>query len=135
MAHITAARAQSPSEEVANSLSHGLGAVLAALFVPGAVVFGTALFGGVLGLGALAALWLLRQIAGPRGHLVLGVIATGTLLAAGAMVLLDPEGAVTGPQALSIVALAAVLAGVLPAAPWTPPIPGIRSAWPARWRA
>lgn len=33
MAH-TACRAQSPSEEVANSLSHGLGAVLAAVFSP-----------------------------------------------------------------------------------------------------
>ena len=30
----TASRAQTPSEEVANSLSHGLGAVLAALFSP-----------------------------------------------------------------------------------------------------
>ena len=30
----TACRAQSPSEEIANSLSHGLGAVLAALFSP-----------------------------------------------------------------------------------------------------
>jgi hemolysin III len=33
MAH-TACRAQTPSEEIANSLSHGLGAVLAALFSP-----------------------------------------------------------------------------------------------------
>jgi hemolysin III len=33
MAH-TACRVQSPSEEIANSLSHGLGAVLAALFSP-----------------------------------------------------------------------------------------------------
>ncbi|CAA9322575.1 MAG: hypothetical protein AVDCRST_MAG48-2724, partial [uncultured Friedmanniella sp.] len=110
-------------------------AVLGALFVPVAVLFGTALYGGVLGLGALAALWLLRQLAGARGHLVLGVIATGTLLAAGAMVLLDPEGAVTGPQALSIVALAAVLAGVLPAAPRATSTPGARLTWPRRWRA
>jgi arabinofuranan 3-O-arabinosyltransferase len=110
-------------------------AVLGALFVPGAVLFGTALYGGVLGLGALAALWLLRQVAGPRGHLVLGVVATGTLLAAGAMVLLDPEGAVTGPQALSVVALAAVLAGVLPAVPRAPSTPGVGLSWPRRWRA
>ena len=33
MAH-TACRAQTPSEEIANSLSHGLGAVLAAVFSP-----------------------------------------------------------------------------------------------------
>lgn len=110
-------------------------AVLGALFVPVAVVFGTALYGGVLGLGALVALWLLRQVAGSRGHAVLGVIATGTLLAAGAMVLLDPEGAVTGPQTLSVVALAAVLAGVLPPAPRAATVPGFRLSWPTRWRA
>ncbi|RBY81169.1 DUF3367 domain-containing protein [Blastococcus sp. TF02-09] len=108
--------------------------VLGALFVPGAVLFGTALYGGLFGLAALAVLWLLRQVVGARGHAVLGVIATGALLAAGAMVLLDPEGAVTGPQTLSVVALAAVLAGVLPAAPRATTAPGARSSWAARWR-
>jgi hemolysin III len=34
MAQTTACRAQSPSEEIANSLSHGLGALLAAVFSP-----------------------------------------------------------------------------------------------------
>src|SRR3954467_1216450 len=34
MAHTTACRAQTPSEEIANSLSHGLGALLAAVFSP-----------------------------------------------------------------------------------------------------
>ena len=34
MTHTTVSRAQTPSEEVANSLSHGLGAVLAAVFSP-----------------------------------------------------------------------------------------------------
>ena len=59
MAHTTAARAQTPSEEIANSLSHGLGAVLAALFSP--QLIGNALRSGTLQ-GAAGAVYCASMI-------------------------------------------------------------------------
>lgn len=91
-------------------------AVLATGLVVGGALFGTALVGGLVGLTALAVMWVLRQVAGRWGSLMLGVVAAGSLLTAGALTLGDPNGTGTG-QLLAVVALSAVVAGVLPVVP------------------
>ncbi|WP_051516033.1 alpha-(1-_3)-arabinofuranosyltransferase [Candidatus Blastococcus massiliensis] len=93
-----------------------LSAVFGTAFVVGSALFGTALVGGLAGLAALAVLWLLRQITGRWGPAVLGAVATGALLAAGATLVSEPDGSTPG-QLLAVVALSAVVAGILPVVP------------------
>ncbi|SOC49756.1 arabinofuranan 3-O-arabinosyltransferase [Blastococcus aggregatus] len=100
-------------------------AVLAAVVVVTAAVFGSALVGGLVGLGSLAALWVLRQLVGRHAPALLGAVAGGSLLAAGALLVADGETAGTAGQALAVVALAAVVAGVLPVPP-VPPVTWLR---------
>lgn len=92
-------------------------AVLAFAVVVTAAVFGSALIGGLVGLGALAAFWVLRQVVGRHAPALLGTVAGGSVLVAGALLVADGESAGTAGQALAVVALAAVVAGVLPVLP------------------
>jgi arabinofuranan 3-O-arabinosyltransferase len=103
-------------------LPAGLVSALVTGFVAGAALFGTALVGGPVGLGALVGLWLLRQFLPRIAPAVLGSVAVGALLAAGALLLADPDGTDGPRQLLAVVALSAVVAGVLPALPrgWLP---------------
>ncbi len=96
-------------------LGDGMSAALMAAFVVAAAAFGTALVGGVVGLASLAVLWMVRQVAGRAGPVLLGAVAGGSLLVAGGLLLADVDGAAHAGQLLSVVALSAVVAGVLPA--------------------
>jgi arabinofuranan 3-O-arabinosyltransferase len=90
-------------------------AVVAAVALVGAAAFGTALALGVVGLVSLAALWVVAQVAGRRRAAVLGGIAALALLTAGTISLIELEGTETVRQTLAIVAVGAVVAGILPA--------------------
>ncbi|MGY1741851.1 MULTISPECIES: alpha-(1-_3)-arabinofuranosyltransferase domain-containing protein [unclassified Blastococcus] len=106
----------------------GLSAVLAGVAVVAATGLGTALVGGVVGLAALAGSWVLAQVSGRRRGAVLGSVAAAALLAAGAMLVADPDGTGTARQVAAIVALAAVTAGVLPVLRPRRPSPAARPA-------
>ncbi|MGY2130318.1 alpha-(1-_3)-arabinofuranosyltransferase [Blastococcus sp. SYSU DS0617] len=103
-------------------LPAGLSAALVTGFVAGAALLGTALVGGPVGLAALLGLWLLRQFLPRTAPAVLGGVAVGALLVAGALLLADPEGPGGARQLLAVVALSAVVAGILPVLPrgWLP---------------
>ncbi len=92
----------------------GAAAVLAGLAVVVAAAVGSALVGGVFALAAVAGLWLVGQVSGSRRSAVLGTVAAGAMLAAGGMLLADPDGTGTARQVAALLALAAVVAGVLP---------------------
>jgi arabinofuranan 3-O-arabinosyltransferase len=98
-------------------LPGAVSAALAGAFVVTAAVFGTALVGGVVGLASVAALWVLRQLAGRHAGALLGTVAGGALLAAGVLLVADVDGAGTAGQVLAVVALGAAVAGVLPGLP------------------
>ncbi|MGY1744376.1 alpha-(1-_3)-arabinofuranosyltransferase [Blastococcus sp. SYSU D00695] len=91
-------------------------AVAAGVVLVAAAAVGTALVGGTAGLVAVGALWVAGALlpGGWRSGL-LGTVAGGALLAAGGMLLADRAGTADARQVLAIVALAAVVAGVLPA--------------------
>ncbi len=95
-------------------LGGGDPAVLAGAALVVAVLLGATLVGGLFGLAAVAGLWLVGQCSGRWAPAVLGTVAAGALLAAGAMLLADPDGTETGRQVASLLALAAVGAAVLP---------------------
>ena len=86
-------------------------------FIAAAAVLGTALAGGLVGLTALAALWLLAQAFPRRAPVLLGSVAVAALVGAGALLLADADATETPRQLLAVVALAAVVAGVVPGAP------------------
>ncbi|SEO44233.1 alpha-(1-_3)-arabinofuranosyltransferase [Trujillonella endophytica] len=94
-----------------------LGPVLSGVAIVAAGVFGTALVGGVFGLAALAGAWLLAQCSGRWRAGVLATVAAGALLTAGGLLIADPDATATGQQVAAVVALAAVVAGVLPGLP------------------
>ncbi len=98
-------------------LATGVSAALAAAFVVTAAVFGSALVGGVFGLASLAALWMLRQVVGRWASAILGTVAGAAVLAAGVLLVADVDGADTAGQVLTIVAVAALVAGILPVLP------------------
>jgi arabinofuranan 3-O-arabinosyltransferase len=97
-----------------------LAPVLAGVAVVGAAVLGSALIGGVFALAALAVLWMVSQLAGSRRSAVLGTVAVGSLLVAGALLLADPDGTEDLRQVPAVLALTAVVAGVLPVLPVLP---------------
>ena len=78
-----------------------------------AAVAGTAMVGGVVGLGALLAAAVVAVLAGRRRAAVLGVVVVSALGAAGVLLLVDAGGTGTARQVLAVVALAAVVASVL----------------------
>ena len=88
------------------------GLATAALVV--AAVFGTLLVGGVVGIASLAALWAVAQVAGVRRTVVLAGVAAVALVASGVIALAAIERAEDGGQFLAVIALSAVVAGVLP---------------------
>jgi arabinofuranan 3-O-arabinosyltransferase len=98
-----------------------LPAALSAALVTGSVavaaLFGTALVAGLVGLGALVGLWLLSQLVPRTAPALLGAVAVGALAGAGALLLVDADGTEGPQQLLAVVALAAVVAGVLPGLP------------------
>ena len=93
----------------------GAAALLAGTVLVAAAVLGVALVGGVVGLAALGGLWLLGQCTGRARPAVLGAVAAGSLLAAGGMLLADPDGTATGQQLAALLALTAAVAAALPA--------------------
>ncbi len=93
------------------------GVLLTAVVVVGAA-FGTALAGGAVGLAALVGFWVLRHLAGRLAPAVLGSVAVGALLGAGGLLLADADGTVGLRQLLTVVALAAVVAGIVPLLSW-----------------
>ena len=78
------------------------------------VALAMAVIGGAVGVAALVLLWLVGRRAGRRGAVVLGAVAAGTLLAAGLLLLVAPDGTGDARQVLALTALAAVAAGILP---------------------
>ncbi|TKJ24807.1 alpha-(1-_3)-arabinofuranosyltransferase [Blastococcus sp. CCUG 61487] len=97
-------------------LAAAVSAAVAFAVVVGGALFGTALVGGLVGLAALGVLWVLRHLAGRWASVVLGAVAAGALLTAAVVSRGEPGGTSTG-QLLAVVALAAVVAGVLPLVP------------------
>jgi arabinofuranan 3-O-arabinosyltransferase len=93
------------------------GALLTAVVVVG-TVFGTALAGGLVGLAALAGFWVVRHVAGRGASALLGGAAVAALLVAGGLLLADADATSEVRQLLAVVALAAVVAGVVPLLPW-----------------
>ncbi|MGY2076588.1 alpha-(1-_3)-arabinofuranosyltransferase domain-containing protein [Blastococcus sp. SYSU DS0828] len=92
-----------------------------------AAVAGIALVGGPVGIGALAVAYVAGRCAGRHRHLVLGGAAAGALAVSGALLLLAPGSTSTVRQVCALVAVAAVVAGVLPDPPrWirTAPVGG-----------
>ena len=79
-----------------------------------AAVFGTALVGGAVGLASLAVLWAVAQVAGARRTVVLAGVAAVALVASGVIALAAIERAEDAGQWLAVIALSAVVAGVLP---------------------
>jgi arabinofuranan 3-O-arabinosyltransferase len=76
---------------------------------------GTALVAGVWGVAVLGVLWAAAAWAGARRQLLLGTTAATAVVAAGGLLLAVPAGTATARQVLAIVALMAVVTGVLPA--------------------
>ena len=93
------------------------GALLTAVVVVG-TVFGTALAGGLVGLAALVGFWVVRHVAGRGASALLGGAAVAALLVAGGLLLADADATSEVRQLLAVVALAAVVAGVVPLLPW-----------------
>jgi arabinofuranan 3-O-arabinosyltransferase len=89
-------------------------AVLATAALVAAVVFGTVLVGGVVGIASLVALWAVAQVAGARRAIVLASMAAIALVASGVIALAAIERAEDAGQVLAVVALSAVVAGILP---------------------
>jgi arabinofuranan 3-O-arabinosyltransferase len=83
------------------------------LGVTAAVTAGMALVAGTVGLVALGSAVVLGWAAGRRRRLLLGAVATASLLAAGVAWLAEPP-ATAAVQALALVAAACVLASVVP---------------------
>ncbi len=92
------------------------------------LVGGTALVGGVVGLGLLALAVLTASVAGARRPTVLAALVAAPLAVAGALLLTAPAATGTLRQVLALLALAAVVAAVLP--PVRLP-GGARARWPA----
>ncbi|MGY1700422.1 alpha-(1-_3)-arabinofuranosyltransferase domain-containing protein [Geodermatophilus sp. SYSU D00766] len=91
----------------------------ATVLVVVAAVAGTALVGGVVGLGLLAAAVAVAGALRARRAAVLGGIAAAAVGVAGALLLTVPAATGTARQVLALAAVAAVVATVLPA-------PGLR---------
>jgi arabinofuranan 3-O-arabinosyltransferase len=89
-------------------------AVLAAVALVGVAVFGVALVGGLIGLACLAGVWAVAQVAGRRRTAVLGAVAASALVGSGAIAIIQIEGTLAAGQVLAMVALAAVVVGILP---------------------
>ncbi len=89
------------------------------------LVGGTALIGGVVGLGLLALAVLAAAVAGARRAAVLAALVTVPLAVAGALLLAAPAATGTLRQVLALLALAATVAAVLPP---------VRLRPPAAWR-
>lgn len=79
-----------------------------------AALGGMALVGGGVGAGAVALLWALTALTGRRRSLVLALVAAGTSVTAGVLLLVSPDGTGTARQVLAVVALGAVVAGTVP---------------------
>ncbi|MGY1727363.1 alpha-(1-_3)-arabinofuranosyltransferase family protein [Geodermatophilus sp. SYSU D01062] len=80
-----------------------------------AAVAGTALAGGVVGLGLLAVAVAAGAALRTRRAAVLGGVAAGAVAVAGVLLLVVPDATGTARQVLALAALAAVVAAVLPA--------------------
>jgi arabinofuranan 3-O-arabinosyltransferase len=93
------------------------GALLTAVVLVG-TVFGTALAGGLVGLTALGGFWVVRHVAGRSAPALLGGAAVTALLVAGGLLLADADATAEVRQLLAVVALAAVVAGIVPLLPW-----------------
>ncbi|WP_104523968.1 alpha-(1-_3)-arabinofuranosyltransferase domain-containing protein [Blastococcus atacamensis] len=89
---------------------------------------GIALVGGVVGILALGALYAVGRAAGTAGRQVLGGTAALAPAIAGALLLILPDGTATARQVLALVAVAAVVAGVLPGTPGRLRMSGARRA-------
>ncbi|WP_158548476.1 alpha-(1-_3)-arabinofuranosyltransferase [Blastococcus sp. TF02A-26] len=94
--------------------------VLAGAALVAAAGLGTALVGGGVALAALAVFWAVSQLAGARRSAVLGTVAVGGLLVAGALLLAGPETTEDVRQVAAVLGLTAVVAGVLPVLPGQP---------------
>ncbi len=105
--------------------------------VLGLVALGGMTFvGGLVGAGAVALLWAGSAVLGRRRTAGLALVAAGTSVAAGVLLLASPDGTGTARQVLAIVALGAVAAGIVPVPSrppgwWRPPA-GRSGAW--SWR-
>ncbi|TFV82847.1 alpha-(1-_3)-arabinofuranosyltransferase family protein [Blastococcus sp. CT_GayMR16] len=78
-----------------------------------AAIAGTALVGGIVGLGALLVAALGGTLAGRRRAAWLGAVAATALGGAGVLLLVDPGGTGTARQVLAVIALGAVVASAL----------------------
>jgi arabinofuranan 3-O-arabinosyltransferase len=79
-----------------------------------AALVGMAVVGGLVGVTAVALLWRLTAMLGHRRFLGLGVVAAGAAASAGVLLLVSADATGTARQVLAIVALGAVVAGILP---------------------
>jgi arabinofuranan 3-O-arabinosyltransferase len=79
-----------------------------------AAIAGTALVGGLVGLGCLLAAVCTGWLAGRRRSAVLGAVAGAALVSAGVLLLVTPGETATARQMLAVLALAAVVASALP---------------------
>ncbi len=95
-----------------------------------AALVGTALVGGVVGAGAVVVLWAVTAPLRRHRPLVLAGVAAGTAGAAGILLLVSPDGTGTARQVLALVAVGAVVAGMLP----VPAVPSWIRTW-LRWAA
>ncbi|TKJ32129.1 alpha-(1-_3)-arabinofuranosyltransferase family protein [Blastococcus sp. CCUG 61487] len=77
-------------------------------------VGGMAFVAGPVGVGALLGLWAVTAPLRRYRPAALAVAAGGSLAAAGLLLLVDPAGTGTARQVLAVVALGAVVAGLLP---------------------
>lgn len=82
-----------------------------------------------MGAGAVLLLWTATAWLRRRRAPALAVIATGTATAAGVLLLASADTSGTARQVLAVVALGAVVAGILPA---PPRVPRRRAAEPGR---
>jgi arabinofuranan 3-O-arabinosyltransferase len=82
-----------------------------------------AFVGGAVGAGAVVLLWAGTASLGRRRSPGLALVAAGTSVTAGVLLLASPEGTGTARQVLAIVALGAVVAGMLP-------VPASAPTWP-----
>ncbi|SOC49348.1 arabinofuranan 3-O-arabinosyltransferase [Blastococcus aggregatus] len=95
-----------------------------------AALGGMALVGGAVGIGAVVLLWAVTAPLRAHRPLVLAGVAAATTAAAGVLLLVSPGESGTARQVLAVVALGAVVAGVLP----VPAVPPWVRSW-LRWAA
>ncbi|MDT0276279.1 alpha-(1-_3)-arabinofuranosyltransferase domain-containing protein [Blastococcus goldschmidtiae] len=97
----------------------GSGRVRAAVLTS-AALGGMAFVGGAVGAGAVVLLWTVTAPLRRRRHLALALMAAGTSVTAGVLLLMAPDGTGTVRQVLAIVALGAVVTGIVPVPAWLP---------------